>query len=181
MSSQLNSIYIPRVSKVHTEESIRYIMDVSRVGMVTRVDFTPINKSKGFQKVVEPGAFRSAFVHFTTTWQHPTYTHVVWEGIRNDVPHQLVVSKDEYWICMKNKSPIQSTHMNIHQVVDNCAYLEKQLIAQTSETETLKEQVTELKLEIGHLKDAIQAIKDIIEFDELREATQGRTRTQTCV
>jgi hypothetical protein len=111
------------------------------MGTVTHVDFTPINKSKGFQGVVEPGAFRSAFVHFLTL--HPV-VHPIWDAIEKEVPYQLAVNEREYWICLKNKNPVLRTHMNIHQVVDNCAYLEKLIVAQAAEIEELKKLVSKM-------------------------------------
>jgi hypothetical protein len=113
------------------------------IGTVTHVDFTPINKSKGFQGVVEPGAFRSAFVHFLTpiVCHAGSVEHHIWDAIEKEVPYQLTVNEREYWICLKNKNPVPRTHMNIHQVVDNCAYLEKLVLAQAAEIEELKKLV----------------------------------------
>jgi len=135
-------------------------MNNLRVGFVARVDFTPINKSKGFQKVIEPGAFRSAFVHFLPQRQPPMYIHPVWDCVEKEVPYHLHVSKEEYWICLKNKSPVQNTHMNIHQVVDNCAYLEKLIITQKTEIESLKNVVSEI---LDVLKISLQKQIHIVE------------------
>jgi hypothetical protein len=117
------------------------------MGTVTHVDFTPINKSKGFQGVVEPGAFRSAFVHFLPPILHirsGLSDHHIWDAIEKEVPYQMTVNEREYWICLKNKNPVLRTHMNIHQVVDNCAYLEKLIVTQAAEIEELKKLVSKM-------------------------------------
>jgi hypothetical protein len=120
------------------------------IGTVTHVDFTPINKSKGFQGVVEPGAFRSAFVHFLAPihLRPASIEHSIWNAIENEVPYKLFVNEHEYWICLKNKNPVRRTHMNIHQVVDNCAYLEKLILAQAAEIKAQAAEIEELKKQV---------------------------------
>ena len=121
----LPSIYIPRMSIVHDEESIKTIMGDCQIGTVSYVDFTPVNKKPGFTENITP-YFKSAFIHFSAV----NNAHVkFWETILRGEKYMLDISLlhvglDEYWICLKNKNPIQRSMMNIHQVVENGRYLE---------------------------------------------------------
>ena len=136
------SIYIPRMSTIHTEDSIKEIMSAHSIGTVCRVDFTQINKKPGFSESVDDRVM-SAFVHFSdpiivegdgcynsdgswnsigrdASWNSIT----LWNSICFNVPYRLQITPNEYWICLKNKNPIQRTMMNIHQVVENGRHLE---------------------------------------------------------
>ena len=61
------SIYIPRMSIDHDEESIKYYMMINGIGNVSHIDFTPINKKPGFGENVDE-VVKSAFVHFDDPW-----------------------------------------------------------------------------------------------------------------
>jgi len=129
-----SSIYIPRVDSEHTEESITYYMAQNSIGTVSHIDFTPINKKPGFKENVKE-VVKSAFVHFSDPWfcsdklyyfQCRTYmgNNKFWETIASGIGYKLQVSDNEYWLCFKNKNPVQRTMMNIHQVVENGRHLE---------------------------------------------------------
>lgn len=140
------SIYIPRMSIVHTEESVAYYMSQHGIGHVIYVDFTPINKRPGFGENVDQ-VVKSAFVHFsdpylgsdnmyhfkdtsslrisvvpnTVTFWNST---ALWNCISSGKSYRLKISQNEYWICLRNNKPVQRTMMNIHQVVENARHLE---------------------------------------------------------
>lgn len=198
------SIYIPRIHTVFTEDVIRCVMEYSctflsivRVGQVARIDFTPIN-SNGFHQEENTSNFRSAYVYFINKDPiRPYNPHPVWDCIEKGNSYQLSLPNDcpnisqstdklkslisrcrkedwTYWTCLKNKKPVPFTYMNIHQVVDNCIYLENQLIAQKSDLENqlisqkvnlenyMLDQVAymeRLKSDIGHLEDEIHHLK----------------------
>jgi len=131
------SIYVPRVLNEHTVQSVSNIMDHFRIGIVQHVDFTPINKKPGFYESFDD-KFKSAFIHFVDV---PGYQMNMdfWFALResDDKDRQqqqqqqpqarIQISSFEYWICLKNHSPIQRTMMNIHQVVENGRYLEDRI------------------------------------------------------
>jgi len=199
--SIIKSIYIPRMSGYHTEKSIVLYMSTYQIGSVSHVDFTPINKKPGFNENVDQ-VVKSAFVHFSDSFsdfsdsfsdkqeqdliRNPNF----WETIATGQPYKLQVNPTEYWICLKNKNPIQRTMMNIHQVVENGRHLEELIEAQAMKIEEL-----ERKLErtnnvvyqlIGSLfhdikqkgnlaiyMDILSSVDDISKFDMYPTTRQG--------
>ena len=150
MSSINASIYIPRMHIKHTQESIAYYM--AQFGIVSHVDFTPINKKPGFGENVNE-VVKSAFVHFSDPWfcndkkkyhfQSVTTgeeNNTFWKTIASGIAYKLQVS-NEYWLCLKNKNPIQRTFMNIHQVVENGRYLESLIHAQAKKIAELENKI----------------------------------------
>ena len=154
------SVYIPRMSVDHTEQFIIHIMKFYRIGEVSHVDFTPINKKPGFDENVDQ-VVKSAFVHF---WDPQFCTdklyhfqddndfknYTFWQTIESGKSYKLHVSETEYWLCLKNKNPIQRTMMNIHQVVENGRHLEGLIEAQAKILEEQAKKIEELerKLEV---------------------------------
>jgi hypothetical protein len=47
---------------------------------------------------------------------------------------------NEYWVLLKNKSPVQESKLNIHQVVENARILQGVVDAQAEEIKALREQ-----------------------------------------
>jgi acetolactate synthase regulatory subunit len=139
------SIYIPRMSIYHTEESVRHIFDYFMVGNVTHVDFTPINKKPGFGEDVD-SVVKSAFIHFSTT------TNVgFWDVIESNQVYRMQVTRGEYWLCLKNKNPVKRTLMNIHQVVDSGRHLESLVEQQAEKIYSLESQVIRLQTVVTQL------------------------------
>lgn len=146
-----SSIYIPRISVDHTEESIVYYMMKHHIGNVSHIDFTPINKKPGFGENVDQ-VVKSAFVHFSDpsfcsdkvySFQDGTNLRnfEFWQTIATGEPYKLQISKKEYWLCLKNKNPIQRTMMNIHQIVENGRHLENLIMKQADDIKNLKETI----------------------------------------
>ena len=136
----------------HNEESVAYYMMENRIGSVSHVDFTPINKKPGFGENVDQ-VVKSAFVHFSDPWfcsdknyhfQSRTFmgNQDFWDTIATGQPYKFQINKYEYWLCLKNKNPIQRTMMNIHQVVENGRHLEGLIEAQAK---TIQEQVDKIE------------------------------------
>lgn len=133
--SYATSIYIPRMSVNHTQERIKNLMRACQIGTVIHVDFIPINKKPGFVENFDQ-VMMSAFVYFSDPWlssADDTYSfksdkymgHTeFWDTIAAGEAFKVYVTEKEYWMCLKNKKPIQRTMMNIHQVVENGRYLE---------------------------------------------------------
>lgn len=144
------SIYIPRISKTYSEKHIKIIMHDNNIGSVSYVDFTPINKKQGFYEDIDNDMV-SAFVHFYTplvnesdvyVWYNKYLNEHFWRDIQNNKPYRLFVEPgktSEYWICLKNKNPVQRTMMNIHQVVENGRYLENLIMTQADDIKNLRE------------------------------------------
>jgi len=155
------SIYIPRMSTLHTVESIKNIMSSYRIGTVERVDFTPINKKPGFGENVDE-IVMSAFVHFSDpllgydncyNYMSDSYlgNNDFWDDMTCNQPYKLQISRNEYWICLKNKNPVQYTMMNIHQVVENSRHLEKLVEEQNNKIQKLEEKIDNMDSVIKQL------------------------------
>ena len=148
------SIYIPRMSTHHTVASIKNIMSSYRIGPVERVDFTPINKKPGFGENVDE-IVMSAFVHFSDpllgldncyNYMSDSYlgNNDFWDAMSAEQPYRLQIAHNEYWICLKNKNPVQYTMMNIHQVVENSRHLETLVEEQKNKIQKLEEKINNM-------------------------------------
>jgi hypothetical protein len=138
----------------HTVASIKNIMSSYRIGTVERVDFTPINKKPGFGENVDE-VVMSAFVHFSDpllggdncyNYMSDSYLghNDFWDDIACNQPYRLQISRDEYWICLNNKKPVQYTMMNIHQVVENSRHLENLVEEQKNKIQKLEEKINNM-------------------------------------
>ena len=153
MNSQL-SIYIPRMSTAHCEHSIRQIMSTYSIGTVDYIDFTQINKKPGFGENVDQ-VVMSAFVHFSQPVSYDKLNYKFWGTITQDQPYKLQVTPTEYWICLRNKNPVQRTYMNIHQVVENGRYLENLIEEQSKVIKSLREIVDKQEKKISGIDQVI--------------------------
>jgi hypothetical protein len=154
----MTAIYIPRVSISESQQTI--INKLSCLGVITRVDFTPIGKQVGFVESYDSkDIYKSVFIHFSELFQSSAEIDVLyWKqnntylGILDDIfvsknrvefyPYANEDTHDEsrknmYWILLKADNPIQSTMMNTSQIVENCRHLE-------STVHDLKSKVAEL-------------------------------------
>jgi tRNA U34 5-carboxymethylaminomethyl modifying enzyme MnmG/GidA len=67
-----------------------------------------------------------------------------WDDITCNQPYKLQISRNEYWICLKNKNPVQYTMMNIHQVVENSRHLENLVEEQKNKIQKLEEKISNI-------------------------------------
>ena len=124
-NSDLYSVYIPTISKVHTEEIIVNYFALNCVGKVKRVDFVehPNDTNNQYQK---------AFVHFSPDRK----TAEVWEAIEQKgsyrfYPCERLINicsfkeQTEYWILLKNRNPVPKTVLNIDQIAHNQKLMEE--------------------------------------------------------
>ena len=124
-SQVMYSVFIPTISKAHTEEIIANYFALNSVGKVERVDFVEHqNDVKGFQK---------AFVHFSPQQK----THEIMEAIEQKGSYRFYPcemkerhscsfkEQNEYWILLKNKNPVPKTELNIDQLSHNQKLMEE--------------------------------------------------------
>ena len=150
----VTSIYIPRVRRAHTEESIR--MDFSRVATVDRVDFVDIADP------MLTRTFVSAFVHISKWVEVPPWAD--WCSINGpraaeaDDIRKRIASEDgqkvkfyprygdasEYWILYLAKNPVKPTTKNLHQLA--------------SDNERLGQIVAELEEKMIHMESIVSRL-----------------------
>jgi hypothetical protein len=105
------------------------------VGTVNRVDFVPIEGEPRFQK---------AFIHMEQIYNTPATSHLmseVFDGNRGVRMYPGMFNQNEYWVLLKNKTPVQETKLNIHQVAENARILQSVVEAQAKEIKALREQL----------------------------------------
>lgn len=139
-NTQLYSVFIPTISKVHTEERIANYFALKCVGNVERVDFVEFQSDEE-DRACDPKRFQQAFVHFTPDQK----THEIMEAIEQKGSYRfypcdkLICSfkeKNEYWILLKNKNPVPKTELNVNQLAHNQKLMEERQ-AQMEEREAL--------------------------------------------
>ena len=106
INSQMCSVFIPTISKIHTEEIIANYFALNSVGKVERVDFVEFQSGvKGLQK-----DFQQAFVHFSPQQK----TREIMEAIEQKGSYRFYPcemkerhscsfkEQNQYWILLKN-------------------------------------------------------------------------------
>ncbi|MFY7729666.1 MAG: hypothetical protein ACOVRN_09135 [Flavobacterium sp.] len=130
------SFFVPRMLTEYDETRVKGIFaSVICVGSVTRVDFVPIEGEPRFQK---------AFIHMEQIYNTPANSYItseVFEGNRGVRVYPGMFNQNEYWVLLKNKTPVQETKLNIHQVAENARILQSVVEAQANEIKSLREQV----------------------------------------
>jgi hypothetical protein len=99
----------------------------------------------------------SAFVHFSRPW---TTNCDFWDTIADEKPYKIQVSPREYWLCFKNKNPVQRTMMNIHQVVDNGRHLEKIIEEQSKKIKELDDKLERTNVVVYQLLSGLFCYKE---------------------
>jgi len=123
------SVYIPKIHKSYQNFSIVTLFERNRVGYVERVDFVDFQND-------EKNGYRQAFVHFRPHQK----SAAVWEEIQGEgsyrfypyqqYRHGLVTDvsekqQNEYWILLKNNTPVPKTELNVDQLAHNQKLMEE--------------------------------------------------------
>lgn len=139
----IESIYIPRMKNSHSYKNVENIIASANIGTVTRIDFIPLNKKPGFREIMD-NKYKSAFIYIIKKEEG---NNSFWSKLNDKNNDACIIIRTsngiktgEYWICLKNKNPIQETMMNVHQIVDNGRRLEEIVEKQALEIEELKKQ-----------------------------------------
>jgi hypothetical protein len=156
----------------NTEDYVIWVLQTHlKFGIINRVDFTPINKKKGFAETESDSMlYKSAFVHFSHIW-NDIYSQdkngrKFWDTIEKNMPYKVnLVLENEYWICLKNKNPVSSTMMNVHQVVENGRYLENLIVEQGKQLKEQAQEINDLKI----LLESFLQVKNITQDDEVED------------
>lgn len=151
------SVYIPKIYKGRGFEKIGSVFFELRVGKVERVDFVPFKNER------DSGNYRSAFVYFTKLYtDKPNFILAEIESKGKyllNLDSNIAVSKytnSEYWILLKNNSPIEETTMNIHQLSNNMKLMEEKMTKIEETNKFLIEENQKLRKEIELLKATME-------------------------
>ncbi len=121
-NTQMYSVFIPTISKAHTEERIANYFALKCVGNVERVDFVEFQSDEE-DRACDAKRFQQAFVHFTPDQK----THEIMESIEQKGSYRFYPFKEQnqYWILLKNKNPVPKTELNVNQLAHNQKLMEE--------------------------------------------------------
>ena len=180
------SIYIPRINVCYDYYKINTIFEYMDLGYVSRVDFVPIGKKHGFAEHL--GEFwRSVFVYVTIDTENENHKNLL-KHINDETPYylhlpeifEIHVFDKTYWILLKNKSPVKNTWMNVHQIVDNCRFLEEKIETQNEILENQSRQIENLQKSFSRIFEGIyyQRIKGKHMFCNSNISKENRLDTE---
>jgi len=109
---------------------VKWHMHAFEIGEVKRVDFSPIGKTPGFKLPEKFVSYKMAFVHFERFYDSANaklFMSTLTEGSSYTMQFEKY-----YWLVLPAKHIVPETTMNIHQVVENCRFLEKKVEEQSA-------------------------------------------------
>ena len=134
-----SSIFIPRIHSRRTIEEVTAAFKKNDFGIVSRVDFTPINKRPGFGEDVD-SVVKSAFVHFSELFE--SGQSIYWVASQGEAyKFYPFRNSREYWLILPARNPIHDTMMNNAQIVENCRLLENRVKEQDAKIKELEEKL----------------------------------------
>jgi len=170
------SVYIPTISKTHTEEIIANYFALNCVGKVTRVDFVEHpSHVKGLHGNAKD--FQQAFVHFTPEQK----TREIMEAIEQKgsyyfYPCEKLINicsfkeQNEYWILLKNKNPVPKTELNVDQLAHNLKLMEEREVLMIEKMEKMFQKMEQMEereiLMVEKMTKMEDEMKMIIQLNE---------------
>jgi uncharacterized coiled-coil protein SlyX len=145
------------MSSNFTEDMVKTEMTYRKVGYASRIDFTEINKKPGFKTKGNVTGKKSAFIHFDAF--HNSEIH---EAFSRGLSYRMNIgypTPDEYWIILPARNPIPRTMMNVHQIVENCRFLEEKIEEQQEKISKQDEKIKEQQERISKQDVKIELIK----------------------
>jgi len=148
---QMCSVFIPTISKAHTEERIANYFALKCVGNVERVDFVEHpSHAKGLHSDIKD--FHQAFVHFTPDQK----THEIMEAIEQKgsyrfYPCERLINicsfkeQTQYWILLKNKNPVPKTELNVNQLAHNQKLMEEREALMVEKMEKMEQRMAQME------------------------------------
>jgi hypothetical protein len=167
MSSNSNgtySVYIPTIKSSYKSQDIGMLFWNSKIVDVTRVDFAQF-------KDVEKNEFRQAFVHFIPLER----TNSVLETIEQDGKYKFYpystdcinvkeYSPNEYWLFLKNNTPVQETEQNIHQIAHNAKLMEEKAAQMEEKTAQMEEKMAQMMKKMDIVMELNVTLIGIVEL-----------------
>jgi hypothetical protein len=150
-SQVMYSVFIPTISKIHTEEIIANYFALNCVGKVERVDFVEFQSGlKGLHGDVKD--FQQAFVHFSPQQK----TREIMEAIEQKgsyrfYPCEKLINicsfkeQNQYWILLKNKNPVPKTELNVNQLAHNQKLMEEREALMVEKMEKMEQRMAQME------------------------------------
>jgi len=159
------SVFIPTISKLHTEERIAYYFAVNCVGKVERVDFVEFQNDEE-DRACDAKGFQQAFVHFSPLLQ----THEIMEAIEQKGSYRFYPFKEQnqYWILLKNKNPVPKTELNVNQLAHNQKLMEEREALMVEKMEKMFQKMEKMEERQAQMEER-QAQMEEREFQMLQK------------
>ena len=176
-NTQLYSVFIPTISKAHTEEIIANYFALNSVGKVERVDFVEFQNDEE-DRACDAKRFHQAFVHFSPQQK----TREIMEAIEQKgsyrfYPCEKLINicsfkeQTQYWILLKNKNPVPKTELNVNQLAHNQKLMEERYV-QMEEREALMVEKMEKMFQKMEKMEERSAQMEEREFQMLQKMTK---------
>ena len=176
-NTQLYSVFIPTISKAHTEEIIANYFALNSVGKVERVDFVEFQSDEE-DRACDAKRFHQAFVHYSPQ-QKPReiMESIMQKGSDGFYPCEKLINicsfkeQNQYWILLKNKNPVPKTVLNVNQLAHNHKLMEERYV-QMEEREALMVEKMEKMFQKMEKMEERSAQMEEREFQMLQKMTK---------
>ena len=148
------SIYIPRAGVDCNETLFRNFFQMICFGDVARVDFVALDDAYSSN-----GRFHKAFVHFNLVYNTQLASDIT-TTLSNGESYRLYPRAGEHWILLKNKLPVPTTTMNIHQLAENHRLLEEKTRLLEEKTRFLEEKTRDLEEKARDLEEKARDLEE---------------------
>ena len=176
-NTQLYSVFIPTISKAHTEERIANYFALKCVGNVERVDFVEFQNDEE-DRACDAKRFHQAFVHFSPQQKTRDIMEAIEQkGSYRFYPCEKLINicsfkeQTQYWILLKNKNPVPKTELNVNQLAHNHKLMEERYV-QMEEREALMVEKMEKMFQKMEKMEERSAQMEEREFQMLQRMTK---------
>ena len=164
-NTQMYSVFIPTISKAHTEERIANYFALNCVGKVERVDFVEFQNDDE-DRACDATRFQQAFVHFSPQQK----TREIMEAIEQKGSYRFYPFKEQnqYWILLKNKNPVPKTELNVNQLAHNQKLMEEREALMVEKMEKMFQKMEKMEERSAQMEER-QAQMEEREFQMLQK------------
>ena len=162
-SQVLYSVFIPTISKAHTQEIIANYFALNSVGKVERVDFVEFQNDE--DRACDPTRFQQAFVHFSPQQK----TREIMEVIEQKGSYRFYPFKEQnqYWILLKNKNPLPKTELNVNQLAHNQKLMEEREALMVEKMEKMFQKMEQMEERQAQMEEReFQMLQKMVKMED---------------
>jgi hypothetical protein len=157
------SVFIPTISKAHTQEIIANYFALNSVGKVERVDFVEFQNDE--DRACDPTRFQQAFVHFSPQQK----TREIMEVIEQKGSYRFYPFKEQnqYWILLKNKNPVPKTELNVNQLAHNQKLMEEREALMVEKMEKMFQKMEQMEERQAQMEEReFQMLQKMVKMED---------------
>jgi hypothetical protein len=162
-NTQMYSVFIPTISKAHTEEIIANYFALNSVGKVERVDFVEFQNDE--DRACDSKGFQQAFVHFSPQQK----TREIMEVIEQKGSYRFYPFKEQnqYWILLKNKNPVPKTELNVNQLAHNQKLMEEREALMVEKMEKMFQKMEQMEERQAQMEEReFQMLQKMVKMED---------------